>query len=248
MDDESAETPLDRPETGPTWAERAQLAPLAAVLDPADTRGAKNRLIDRVHKLALARAVGNVRNAVALDFGCGTGRLSDWLVRRGASVVGVDVTPEMVAVARANVPHARFETIDGQSLPFADRSFDLIVCSYVLQYYVGRADSIASELARVLQNGGRLVAIEQVTDSDIGRGASAASYERMFNSAGLPVRDWSMIRTSDSRILTIQRRLPVLARLPGVTWLMTQEAARASLPLDQGRYADAVFRATRTDG
>ena len=137
MDDKSAETAFIQPEAGPTWAERAQLDPLAAVLDPEDRSGGKNQLIDRVHKRALGRALGDVRGTTALDFGCGTGRLSDWLVRRGAKVVGVDVTPEMVAVARSNVPRARFGTIDGRMLPFADGAFDVLISVYVLQYYVG---------------------------------------------------------------------------------------------------------------
>jgi SAM-dependent methyltransferase len=248
MDDEPAEIRFDRPESGPTWAERARLEPLAAVLDPADTRGGKNRLIDRVHKLALGRALGDLRGATALDFGCGTGRLSDWLVRRGASVVGVDVTPEMVTVARSNIPHARFETIDGRTLPFADGCFDVVVSAYVLQYYVGGDGSIANELARVVRTGGRLVGIEQVTDGDIGRGGPASAYTEMLESVGFRVLDVSMIRMSDSRILAIEQRLPVFARLPLVPWLMTREAERhARVPLKDGRYADAVFRAIKVD-
>src|SRR5262249_19650637 len=144
--------------------------PLAGVLDPADTRGGKNRLIDRVHKLALGRAAGDVRRSRALDFGCGTGRLSQWLVDRGADVDGVDVTPEMLAAARGRVRGARSHEIGGETLPFDEGSFDLVVTAYVLQYYVGKPSPIPAEIARVLRPGGRLVAIEQITDGDIGRG------------------------------------------------------------------------------
>ena len=78
----------------------------------------------------------------------------------------------MVDVARANVPEASFHVVDGTaSLPFEDARFDVVVSVYVLQYYVGCEESDFRELARVLRPGGRLVAIEQVTESDIGRGA-----------------------------------------------------------------------------
>jgi len=93
-----------RNEAGANWSELAQLEGLAAVLDPGDTQGAKNRAIDRAHKRALRKGCGDLRGARALDFGCGNGRLSAWLAGRGASVDGVDATEEMLAVARRAVP------------------------------------------------------------------------------------------------------------------------------------------------
>jgi SAM-dependent methyltransferase len=246
MEDEPARRRFEEPESGPTWAERANLAPLEAVLDPADARGGKNRLIDSVHTHALARTVGRVRGSTVLDFGCGTGRLAGWFVEHGAQVDGVDVTPEMVAVARRRVPRGRFETIDGSKLPFADGRFDLVVTAYVLQYYVDGGSSILRELVRVLRRDGRLIAIEQVTESDLGRGGTPAAYMRLFNSAGFTAVDISLIRMSDSRITGAVQRIPVLSRLPGLSWLVAQEAARRPRkPLIDGRYADALFCATK---
>jgi ubiquinone/menaquinone biosynthesis C-methylase UbiE len=235
-----------RTEAGQSWAELAQLDSLASVLDPADRRGGKNRLIDRVHKRALGRAVGDIRGTSALDFGSGTGRLSDWLVRNGAHAEGVDVTPEMVAVAQTRVPEAQFQTIDGRTLPFTDGRFDLVITAYVLQYYVDGDMRIAQELARVLQNGGKLVAIEQVAEDDLGRGGTVAAYEEMLGGAGLRMLDVSKIRMGDSRTVALAQRLPVLARLPLVPRLVAVEAKRREkAPLTNGRYADVVFRATK---
>jgi ubiquinone/menaquinone biosynthesis C-methylase UbiE len=235
-----------RTEAGQSWAELAQLDSLASVLDPADRRGGKNHLIDRVHKRALGRAVGDIRGSNALDFGSGTGRLSDWLVRNGAHAEGVDVTPEMVAVAQTRVPEAQFQTIDGQTLPFTDRLFDLVVTAYVLQYYVDDDMRIAQELVRVLQDGGKLVAIEQVAEDDLGRGGTVAAYEEMLGGAGLRMLNVSKIRMGDSRIVAVAQRLPILARLPVLPWLVTAEAKRLDeVPLTNGRYADVVFCATK---
>jgi SAM-dependent methyltransferase len=233
-------------EGGQSWTELAALDPLAGVLDPADTRGGKNRLIDRAHKRALGRAAGDLGGLRVLDFGCGTARLSEWLVRRGATVDGVDVTPEMLAVARTRVPGARFHETDGTTLPFDEGRFDLAVTAYVLQYYVRTASPIPGEIARVLRAGGRLLAIEQITDSDIGRGGTSAQYERTLAAAGLDVDATSVVRTSDSRLVGIASGHPFVSRLPFVPLLVNEEARRrANAPLTDGRYADALFSATR---
>jgi SAM-dependent methyltransferase len=237
---------VHRTEAGTSWAELAQLDPLAAVLDPADKAGGKNRLIDRVHKRALARELGNVSGTKALDFGCGTGRLSAWLAARGADVDGVDLTPEMLAVARARVPEARFQTIDGSTLPFADNEFDLVITAYVLQYYVDGDGAIPRELARVLRSGGRLFAVEQVTDSDLGRGGSFDAYRQMLVAAGFEDVGGSVVRVSDSRFIHAAQRWPPLSRLRITPWLVTREAVRKGRePLAGGRYADVLFHAVK---
>jgi SAM-dependent methyltransferase len=246
MDDESAEKSFKEPEAGPTWRERAQLGPLEAVLDPSSQAGRKNHLVDRIHKRALSRAVGNVEGAAVLDFGCGTGRLSDWLARHGARVEGVDATDEMVAAAKANVPEVHFQTIASTELPFADRQFDLVVTAYVLQYYVDPDASTVRELERVLAHGGKLVAIEQVADDELGRGGTVTAYDDMFRGAGLDLADIEMIRLSDSRIAAVAERLPALARIPWLPWLVAVETrSRKGVLLTDGRYADVVFCATK---
>ena len=232
-------------EAGSSWAELSRLDPLAAVLDPADARGAKNRLIDRVHKLALSRAAGDLRGRDVLDFGSGTGRLSEWLVGHGARVEGVDATPEMVAVATARVPRARFQVGDGRTLPWPDARFDEIVTAYVLQYYLGSDGAVLRELARVLRPGGRLLAIEQATESDIGRGGSVAAYHAMFAAAGFAV-DSTPIRMSDSRIQALAARSAPLSRLPLLPALIIREAVRrANVAPRDGRYVDFLFRGTK---
>jgi SAM-dependent methyltransferase len=235
-----------RNEADASWAELARLDPLAAVLDPADAAGAKNRAIDRVHKRALRRTVRNLRGKAVLDFGCGTGRLSDWLVTQGAIVEGVDVTPEMVEVARRRVSHARFQVIEGPMLPFPDGRFELVITAYVLQYYVHDDRTMHKELTRVLCPGGRLVAIEQVAADDIGRGGTIQAYERMLEEGGTPLVEARTIRVGDSRIIGAVQRHPALCRVPALPRLIEWEARfLRDLPLTSGRYADVVFVAEK---
>jgi SAM-dependent methyltransferase len=93
----------------------------------------------------------------ALDAGCGTGRHARHLVALGHEVVGVDVTPEMLSRAAANVPEATFMEADLRDVPAEDERFDLVVCGLALAH-LADLDASVAELARVLKPGGRLVA------------------------------------------------------------------------------------------
>ena len=92
----------------------------------------------------------------ALDAGCGTGRHARRLVEMGHMVTGVDMTAEMLDVARAAVPGATFDEGDLTALPYDDGSFDVIVCGLAIAH-VADLDSAIAELARVLAPGGHLV-------------------------------------------------------------------------------------------
>ena len=85
----------------------------------------------------LWRMLGDVDGRRVLDAGCGTGYLSVQLARRGAQVVGVDLSPEMVRLARARAARAGvtadLHVDDAQALTtIADASFDRLVSNYVL--------------------------------------------------------------------------------------------------------------------
>jgi SAM-dependent methyltransferase len=126
----------------------------------ADEGNAYNSLYERPAMLEL---LGDVAGLRVLDAGCGAGALSAALVARGAAVVGVDVSPRMVAAARARVPaggDARFavgDLTDGRALSgFADASFDVVAAS-LMMHYVRDWEPLLGALARVLVPGGRVV-------------------------------------------------------------------------------------------
>ena len=98
-----------------------------------------------------------------LDAGCGNGRYLRFLLREAAPdavVVGCDFSRAMLAPARARVQsgQAHLVVADITRLPFADRTFDAIVCGWVLEHIL---DPIAGlvELARVLTPGGKLLVL-----------------------------------------------------------------------------------------
>ncbi|HEX5707411.1 MAG TPA: class I SAM-dependent methyltransferase [Pyrinomonadaceae bacterium] len=84
---------------------------------------------------AVMRLAGDVRGLRVLDAGCGPGRHSEQLIRRGARVTGIDVSDEMVALARARCGgRGEFRRADFARARFAPRSFDLVVASLSLMY------------------------------------------------------------------------------------------------------------------
>jgi len=97
--------------------------------------------------------------ARVLDAACGPGtvarRLLAW--RPDLQLLGVDLAPRMVELARAAVPAARFEVGDCRQLPGDDGSWDAIVCAFGLPY-LDPADARAfiAQAARLLAPGGLL--------------------------------------------------------------------------------------------
>jgi len=95
-----------------------------------------------------------------LDLGCGTGIVARLLRERlggGARITGIDASPEMVAMARTLAPEIDWREGNAMKLPFADASFELVVCQQMLQFVPDWAAAL-SEVRRVLVPGGRLVA------------------------------------------------------------------------------------------
>ena len=110
-----------------------------------------------------------------LDLGCGAGTdtlVAAQMVGPGGSVTGIDMTPEMLAKARASVAElgaVNVELVEGEAerLPFADGSFDVVISNGVIDLIPDK-DAAFAELWRVLVRGGRI----QVADVTIQRPVS----------------------------------------------------------------------------
>jgi ubiquinone/menaquinone biosynthesis C-methylase UbiE len=82
-----------------------------------------------------------------------------------AHLTGLDLSPQMLALAKTNAKKIgrtiELKEGDAQNLPFADHSFDTVVCTYALCSVPDEARAIA-EMKRVLKPGGRLILIDHV--------------------------------------------------------------------------------------
>jgi SAM-dependent methyltransferase len=179
--------------TGLSWAERAGVGELHAVLSPQGTER-RNRFLHAVHTAAAAKAAALVPpGGRVVDFGCGTGRFVRFFQARGYSVLGTEITPEMIAEAhRFGVPAgAIVELTDGVHIPAADASVDLVWVCGVLRFSLLVPDpvyaDIAREMYRVLKPGGYVVNVEVYVDNP------PAMFTKDFERAGF--------RTVDVRVL-----------------------------------------------
>ena len=96
-----------------------------------------------------------------LDVACGTGAVALELIRqKRCAVVGVDQSPEMLAVARERLPAgARLVEASAETLPFETASFDALTVTYLLRYVDDPAATLV-ELARVVRPGGTIASLE----------------------------------------------------------------------------------------
>jgi ubiquinone/menaquinone biosynthesis C-methylase UbiE len=114
-----------------------------------------NQLLD-IEQPIVREILDGLPVGVALDAACGTGRHTEYLASLGHEVVGVDISPEMLARAREKVPAGRFYEADLHDVPLADDSVDLVVCAIALSHVADLAPALA-ELVRVLRPNGHLV-------------------------------------------------------------------------------------------
>ena len=91
-----------------------------------------------------------------LELGCGTGYFTRELARSGADVVAIDVSPDLLEIAKANssAPNVRYEIQNAYALTYPDGVFDSVVGSSVLHHL--EIEEAVREIYRVLKPGGTI--------------------------------------------------------------------------------------------
>jgi|GEM_PF-108634 len=103
-----------------------------------------------------------------LDIGCGSGEYLQAAAQHGIPrLVGIDESPERLQQARAHCPQAELHLARAEKLPFADRSFDVVLAAQVLHEIAlfGQPRDLEKtlfEIRRVLKLGGRLIALDHL--------------------------------------------------------------------------------------
>jgi ubiquinone/menaquinone biosynthesis C-methylase UbiE len=131
---------------------------------------------------SLMRLVGARNTDRVVDLACGPGTLALRFAREVRRVVGVDLTPAMLARARRTaaedgLANLDFVLGDAQELPFADGSLDIAVTSYSL-HHVSDPVRMVREMARVVKRGGRVGIIDIVTPDAPGAAEAANRIEK----------------------------------------------------------------------
>jgi SAM-dependent methyltransferase len=147
--------------------------------------------------------------ASVLDAGCGTGRVAVELARRGIDVVGADVDPSMLDVARRQAPGIRWVRSDLALLDLG-RTFDVLVMAGNVPLFTpaGTQAALVAGCARHVAPGGDLVA-----GFGLGRGYGVDDYDRDTAAVGLePVARFAtwdrkpFSPSSDDSAVSIHRR------------------------------------------
>jgi len=135
------------------------------------------------------------------DLGCGSGRIAATLAPYARAVVGVDASPEMLAVARARLAGlGNVELVQGriEELPLPTASLDLALVVHLLHHVADPAVALA-EVARVLRPGGRLVIADVLphpyeeyrrTMGHVWLGFGRQAVEAALAQAGLTAERW----------------------------------------------------------
>ncbi|MEA2478108.1 MAG: hypothetical protein QOJ07_30 [Thermoleophilaceae bacterium] len=141
-------------------------------------------LVEFVH--GLGRVEGS-----ALDLGCGDGRLTPEL--RARRIVGADVSDVALARAGRRLTELDVELVrltPERALPFADNSFDLVLCTETIEHVVD-VQTLLSEVRRVLAPGGRLALSTPAHGRRTGLKLFLRGFERSFDPLSPHVRFFS---------------------------------------------------------
>lgn len=193
--------------------------------------------------LALSPHLHPPSGTSVLDLGCGVGRWSRFAARRGARVVGVDLSPTMIVEARRRasrddlMDHCRFLAADINNFRLRE-SFGLIVAVTVLQHILDerRLDEAILNIRRHLAPGGRAVILEAAPsrrddrcDTPVFRARTAEFYAGTFEKAGLRTVAMSGVDPAPFKNMM----LPRYSRLPaGWKQLAALAVTAASLPIE----------------
>jgi ubiquinone/menaquinone biosynthesis C-methylase UbiE len=125
-----------------------------------------------------------------LDVATAAGHTALALAPLAHSVLGVDLTPQMLDVARRlarerGLSNVEFAQGDAEHLPVPDGSFDRVVCRIALHHFPN-AQAAASEMARALKPGGRLALVDNIVPPD----PEAAAFINRFETLRDPSHHW----------------------------------------------------------
>lgn len=148
-----------------------------------------------------------------LDLGCAGGFMAEALDDRGAIVTGIDPAEQAIAAARAHAGERdiRYDTGVGEALPYADASFDAVVCVDVLEH-VRDLDQVTREVARVLVPGGTFC-FDTINRSPIARAAVVTLAEDILRLLPRGTHDPGMFIKPNE----LRTRLENAGLLPGAT-------------------------------
>lgn len=165
-------------------------------------RAGKGDSMERGHRPVGEQAIARMNvspEANVLDIGCGSGWAARLLAQAANHVIGIDVSDEMIRVAREQSNHltnVEYQVASAEKLPFPDNTFTHAFSMESLYYYADIRQAL-HEIARVLQPGGSFVTVIDLYQENLPSHQwiealqvpvqllSTAAYRSLFEAAGL---------------------------------------------------------------
>lgn len=194
-----------------------------------------------------------------LDVACGTGAVATEALRRvgpEGQVAGLDLSPDMLAVARRKLPGLDLRQGRAEELPFDDEAFDAVTCQFGLMFFEDR-DAALRQIRRVLRPGGRLsVAVWDALERTPGYKALTEIVEKHLGAAaGVPIRaafalgDVDVMRSmlDVAGFASVQARsIDATARFPSVAdWVEAEVKGWVAADIGGQEYAALLADAQR---
>ena len=117
-------------------------------------------LVIEIEEPKVLRLLGDVKDKKILDAGCGTGRYSIILARKGAQVYGIDISRKMLGIAKEKAEKKKlkinFRIGDITNMPYKDNQFDIVLSTLALDHVKNLKKAI-HELIRVCKPKGKII-------------------------------------------------------------------------------------------
>lgn len=108
--------------------------------------------------------LGDVENKLVVDLGCGSGEATVPLRQRGARVIGIDISPDLIAIAHRRLQQygvdAELRVASAYQTPIADESVDVVFCMSLLHHL--ELDRVKKEIGRILKPDGLFIFKEPI--------------------------------------------------------------------------------------
>lgn len=198
------------------WDGLSSFGSEASVIDPNDVRGYKNGYIVSIRNRVIEAYFSDLRDSgFVLDFGCGSGNISNTLSLIGCSSIGIDISEKLLGLAtEVNFSETSlFVRYDGTTIPLAENSAGGAVTYVVLGHIIDQSilESLLRQIYSVLSVGGVFVCIEQtrkktiLTDSGYKIQRTKRDYRLAFENAGFEVSRIFDIRSGHNPFLYLLR-------------------------------------------
>ena len=180
--------------------------------------------------------LGDVRGKTVLEYGCGDGLNTVVLAKRGARVIALDISPQLLALAKQRLEVNRCEGVEllvgsAHDLPLPDESVDVVFGMAILHHL--DLEIASREVRRVLKKGGRGIFEEPLRNSKLyawarqffPMHADVSPFER-------PLTDWEINDFATARVRRGRTFQLLLSSIANVLPFASRKAVRLSARLD----------------